>query len=74
MARKIRPIMSLPKQGVKNVFTPAMEDTVRKTLKELSVPPVLVYPDWDVVADISRLFPLYCDASINDLEPRLSMN
>ena len=65
MAKRIRPITSLLKQGVKFVFTSAMETIVRKLLEELSAPPVLVYPDWKAVADNSRPFLLYCDASID---------
>ena len=65
MAKRIRPITSLLKQGVKFIFTPAMEIIVRELLAELSAPPVLVYPDWDAVADNSRPFLLYCDASVD---------
>ena len=67
MAGRVRPITSLLKQGVKYLFTPAMEVIVRKLLVELSAPPVLVYPDWDAVVDNSRHFLLYCDASIDGL-------
>ena len=56
----IRPITSLLKQGVKFVFTPSMETIVRTILEELSTPPVLVYPDWDAVADNTSPFLLYC--------------
>ena len=42
-----------------------MEVIARKILEELSAPPVLVYADWDAVADNPRLFLLYCDASID---------
>ena len=65
MAKRIGPITSLLKQGVKSVFTPSMENIVRTLLEELSAPPVLVYPDWDAVADISHLFLLYYDASVD---------
>ena len=65
MAKRIRPITALLKKGVKFVFTPAMEAIVRKLLEDLSAPPVLVYPDWDAVADNSRPFLLYCDASVD---------
>ena len=65
MAKRIRPITSLLKQGVKCVFTPAMEAVERKLLEELSAPPVLVYPDWDAVADNSRPFFLYYDPSVD---------
>ena len=63
MPERIRSITSLLKQGVKIVFTPTMEVTVRTLLEELSAPPVLVYPDWDAVADNPRPFLLFCDAS-----------
>ena len=65
MAKRIRPITFLLKQGVKFVFTPAMEAIVRELLAELSTPPVLVYPNWDGVADNSSPFLLYCDASVD---------
>ena len=65
MAKRIRPITSLLKQGVKFVFTPAMENIVREQLAELSTPPVLVYPNCDVVTDNSRPFLFYCDASMD---------
>ena len=44
MAKRIWPIISLVKQGVKFVFTPAMETIVRELLAELSTPPVPVCP------------------------------
>ena len=65
MAKWVRPITSLLKQGVKFVFTPAMKNIVRELLAELSAPPVLVYPNWDAVSDNSRPFLLYCDASVD---------
>ena len=64
MVKRIRPTNSLREQGVKFVFTPSMETIVRAFLEELSAPPVLV-SDWDVVADNSRPFRLYCDASVD---------
>ena len=54
MAKRIGPITSLLKQGVKFVFTSAMESIVRTLLEKLSEPPVSVYPDWDAVADNSH--------------------
>ena len=65
MAKRIRPITSLLNQGVKYLFTPAMQVIVHILLEELSAPPVLIYPDWDTVTGISRPFLLYCDASID---------
>ena len=34
-------------------------------MTELTTPPVLVFPDWDAVADGSRPFHVYCDACVN---------
>ena len=42
-----------------------MDPILRQILHELAVPLILVYPDWDAVADNSRPFRLYCDASID---------
>ena len=42
-----------------------METIVRTLLEELSAPPVLVYPDWDAVADDSRPYLLYYNASVD---------
>ena len=63
MAHHIRPITALLKKGAAFDFTSAMEDTVRALLSELAAPPILVFPDWDVVIDTSRPFRLHCDAS-----------
>ena len=65
MTKRIRPITSILKQGVKSVFSSAMEAIVRELLAELSTPPVLVYPNCDGVTDNSRPFLLYCDASVD---------
>ena len=65
MAKRIRPITSLLKQGMEIVFTPSMEAVVRTLLEKLSAPPVLVYPDQDSVADNSRPFLRYFDASVD---------
>ena len=40
-----------------------MEAIVCQLLRDLATPPFLVFPDWDAVADNSRPFRLYCDAS-----------
>jgi len=66
MAKRIRSITSVLKQGAKFVFTSDMKTIVRTPLAELSTPPGLVFPDWDVVADGFHPFRLYCDASIDD--------
>ena len=63
MAHHIRPVTTLLKKGAAFEFTSAMEDTVRTLLAELATPPILVFPDWDVVIDTSRPFRLHCDAS-----------
>ena len=47
------------------LFPPATEAIVRDMLADLAAPPVLVFPGWDAVEDGSRLFRVYCDASID---------
>ena len=42
-----------------------MEKLVRDTLVELATRPILVFPNWDAVADGSRPFHVYCDACID---------
>ena len=71
MARNIRPITALLKKGVAFDFTSAMENTVRALLAELAAPPILVFPDWDAVTDMSRPFRLHCDASTAGLQATL---
>ena len=56
LAKRIRPITSLLRKGVKFELTLAMEKIVREILAELAAPPILVFPDWDAVADGSRPF------------------
>ena len=51
-----------------------METIVRTLLEELSAPPVLVYPNWNAVADNSRPFLLYCDASVDGFGATLDKN
>ena len=74
MAKRIRPITSLLKQGVKFVFTPAMETIMRELLAELSTLPVLVYPNWDAVTDNTRPFLLCCDASVDGFGATLELS
>ena len=62
LSKRIRPITSLLRKRVKSEFTPAIEVIVREILAELAAPPILVFPDWDAVADGSRPFHVYCDA------------
>ena len=38
---------------------------VPTALYHLAAPPILVFPDWDAVADGSRPFRVYCDACID---------
>ena len=65
LSKRIRPITSILRKGVKFEFTPAMEVIVRNILVELADPPILVFFDWDAVADGSRPFHAYCDACID---------
>ena len=48
-----------------------MENTVRAILHELAEPPILVYPDWDAVADTSRPLRVYCGASLDGFRATL---
>ena len=63
IAKRMRPITPLLKQGDKFVFTPALQAIVRKLLTELTTPTVPVYPNWDAATGNSRPFPLYCNVS-----------
>ena len=65
LSKRLRPINALLRKGVKFAFTPAMDKLVREILAELTTPPVLVFPDWNAVADGSRPFHVYCDACID---------
>ena len=65
LSKRLRPINSLLRMGVKHAFTPAMEQLVREILAELATPPILVSPYWDAVVDGSRPFHGYCDAWID---------
>ena len=42
-----------------------MEAVVREILTELAALLILVFPDWNAVADGSRPFHVYCDACID---------
>ena len=46
-------------------FTTAIEKLMLQILAELATPPILVFPNWDAVADGSRPFHVYCDAWID---------
>ena len=65
LSKRLRPINAHLRKGVKFAFTPAVEKLVRELLVELTTPPVLVFSDWDAVADGTRLFYVYCDACID---------
>ena len=65
LSKRIHPITSFLRKGVKFEFAPAMEVIVREIVAERAAPPILVFPDWDTVADGSRLFHVYCDACID---------
>ena len=71
MAKRVRPITALLKNGVTFSFTPPMEEAVRASLAELAAPPILVFPYWDAVINKSRPFRLYGDASTDDLRATL---
>ena len=71
LSRRFRPINALLKQVATFDFTLAMKASIRTILHELTEPPILAYPDWDAVADTSRPFRLYCDASIDGFRATL---
>ena len=62
LSKRRRPIHSLLRKGAKFAFTPAVVKLVREILVELATPPILVFPNWDAVADGSRSFHVFCDA------------
>ena len=63
MAYHIRPVTALLEKSAAFEFASAMEDTVRTLLAELAAPPILVFPDWDAVIDMSRPLRLRPDGS-----------
>lgn len=67
MARRTRLVTALLKIGATFDITLVVEETGRTLIAELTTPPTLVFPDWDVVIGKSRPFRLHCDASINGL-------
>ena len=62
LSKRLRPINALLWKGVKFAVTPGMEKLVREILAELTTSPVLLSRDWDVIADGTRPFHVYCDA------------
>ena len=65
VSKRPRPIKSHLRKGVNFAFTPAMEKLGRENLPELATPSTMVFPNWDAVADGSRLFHVYGDACID---------
>ena len=65
LSKRIRPITSLVRKGVKDEFTVAMDVIVREILAEIAAPTILVFPDWDAMNDGSRPFHVFCDACIH---------
>ena len=65
LSRRLRPVEALLKQGATFDFPSAMEVTIRAIFHELTEPPILVYHDWDAVAENSRPFRLDCDARLD---------
>ena len=45
LAKRIRPITSLLRKGVKFELTPSMEVIVREIIAELAAPPIFVFRD-----------------------------
>ena len=66
LSKRIRPITSLLRKRVSFEFTPTMELIVSKILAKVATRSILVFPDWDAVADNPRLYHVYCDACIDD--------
>ena len=65
MSNRISPITSPLRKGVTFLFMPATEVIVREILAELAAPPISVLSDWDVMADGSHPFHVYCGACID---------
>lgn len=63
LATKVRPLNALLKQGVKFTYNADMVASVKYLLHEQ--PPVLVFPDWNAVADNSRPLRLCSDACVD---------
>ena len=74
LSKRIRPITSLRRKGVKLEFTLAMEVIVGEFIAELVTPPILVFPDWQNVADSSRPFNACCDACIDGFGAALELD
>ena len=71
LSKRFRPINSLLRKGVKFAFKPAMEKVVREILAELATPSILVFPNWDAVANGSLPFHVYFDACIDGFSAAL---
>lgn len=61
LTTELQPVLKLPNRGVTFEFTEAIEEIVRKSPRQLSEPPVVVFPDWDTIEDGARPFRLCCD-------------
>ena len=62
LSTRLPPINALLRHGVRFFFAPEMEVIVRDIMKGLATHPILVFPEWDAVADTFRL---HCNASID---------
>ncbi|CAB1110149.1 unnamed protein product [Ectocarpus sp. CCAP 1310/34] len=67
LSRRVRPVTTILKKKSSFTFTSDMEAIVREILKELSEPPILVFPDWKAIEDGTRPLRLHCDASLDGL-------
>ena len=74
LSRRIRPITSLLRKGIKFEITPAVEVIEHEILAELPTPPILVFSDWEAITDGSRAFHVYSDAYIYGFGAVLEQN
>lgn len=51
LSERIRPTTSFLRKEIKLAFTPAIKAIERGIFAELTPPPILVFPNWDAVAD-----------------------
>ena len=63
LSRRLEAIIKLLKKDVPFSFSAQMETVIWELLAVLTIPPVLVYPDFEAARDGSQKFRLYCDAS-----------
>ena len=74
ISKRIRSITVLLKKGFKCLFTTSMDAIVRDMLTVLTGPPVLIFPDSDVVEDSSRPFRCISTPALTALALRLIEN